>query len=450
MRKYGKKVTAFLMVILMFSLTTLTAFADTSTYTAAGSSTAKFGIDMINGSIDSIYVKTLSYSASSGITVRLLDDMDNELATRGIGLNTAGGPSSYSLGPSYATPLTGTIYIEVLTTGTVSLDEVIVNFTTDPDPNQSFSDFNVTVSNEASDGFDISYAVQDATSYEIYLDDVLQTTTTDTTYTFSGLNSLTTYSVKVVAKADGYNDKPSEITATTTDMDATSFSVVNVSRTDSTIKAYFTTDAESVEVYLDGVLVETLTGVDIGTSYEYTALESETDYTIKFVASSTGNTDYTYEQSFSTNAAVNTAFQLTSIDRTGKVNANDTVTYTFNKEVTDFTDNATSHYGNHTITGNKVAIDLTNPYGSSVTVDFTVTDIDGDTLNVTRTYTTIQEGESFMTWDFGFVTNWQADLLTSLQENAVIIVGAGLVLAGLIIGAFYLIGLAKKAIKNSK
>ncbi|MCT4543529.1 MAG: hypothetical protein N4A63_08305 [Vallitalea sp.] len=53
-------------------------------------------------------------------------------------------------------------------------------------------------------------------------------------------------------------------------------------------------------------------------------------------------------------------------------------------------------------------------------------------------------------FDFTFVTDWVTSLVTSLTGSSKTVLLAGLGLLGLIVGAFFLIGLGKKAVKKSK
>ncbi|WP_113676215.1 hypothetical protein [Vallitalea guaymasensis] len=52
------------------------------------------------------------------------------------------------------------------------------------------------------------------------------------------------------------------------------------------------------------------------------------------------------------------------------------------------------------------------------------------------------------TFDFGFVTDWVTGLVGSLTGSSKTVLLAGLGLLGLIIGAFFLIGLGKKLSRN--
>jgi len=51
---------------------------------------------------------------------------------------------------------------------------------------------------------------------------------------------------------------------------------------------------------------------------------------------------------------------------------------------------------------------------------------------------------------FTFIETWVAGLVTDLTASATTIVLSGLGLVALVVGAFFLIGLGKKAVKSSK
>lgn len=51
---------------------------------------------------------------------------------------------------------------------------------------------------------------------------------------------------------------------------------------------------------------------------------------------------------------------------------------------------------------------------------------------------------------YGFIETWVTGLVTDLTGSATTIIVAGLGLTALIVGAFFLIGLGKKAVKSSK
>lgn len=53
------------------------------------------------------------------------------------------------------------------------------------------------------------------------------------------------------------------------------------------------------------------------------------------------------------------------------------------------------------------------------------------------------------TLSFTFITEWMDDFVGLLQTNAVTIIGAGLVILALVVGAFWLIGLGKKTVKKA-
>lgn len=51
---------------------------------------------------------------------------------------------------------------------------------------------------------------------------------------------------------------------------------------------------------------------------------------------------------------------------------------------------------------------------------------------------------------YTFIETWMTGTITSLTSSATVVVTAGLGLCALIVGAFFLIGLGKKAVKSSK
>lgn len=85
--------------------------------------------------------------------------------------------------------------------GYVDVDNVKLHYTMwGPAPDFA-SDAVLSVTNMTDNGFDISWpAAANATSYDVYLDGVKKATTTETSYTFSGL-AMKAYGVKVVANS---------------------------------------------------------------------------------------------------------------------------------------------------------------------------------------------------------------------------------------------------------
>jgi endonuclease I/chitodextrinase len=96
-----------------------------------------------------------------------------------------------------------------------------VNGTTLQDANAPTVPTNVIVSNETDSSFKVSWTASTdnnaVANYEIYVDDSLNDTTSDTFYTVSGLNSSTTYTVQILAVDTDNNksDKTASISATT-------------------------------------------------------------------------------------------------------------------------------------------------------------------------------------------------------------------------------------------
>lgn len=54
------------------------------------------------------------------------------------------------------------------------------------------------------------------------------------------------------------------------------------------------------------------------------------------------------------------------------------------------------------------------------------------------------------TLSFTFMTDWFQDAVELLMTNAVVVITSGLVLVALVVGAFWLLGLAKKGVKQAK
>lgn len=54
------------------------------------------------------------------------------------------------------------------------------------------------------------------------------------------------------------------------------------------------------------------------------------------------------------------------------------------------------------------------------------------------------------TLNFTFIETWVGQLVGLLQTSATTILGSVLVLMALIVGAFFLLGLGKKAVKKAK
>lgn len=201
--------------------------------------------------------------------------------------------------------------------------------------------------------------------------------------------------------------------------------------------------ATEYDIYLDGILIETIQDK----VYTFDNLKPNTDYIIKVVAKKESYADSQTEITITTDL-INLV--LETCNRSDKINVNDSITYVFNKDISTFTNYSITDFDSYTIDGNTLSIKLTNDYETVINMDFTVTDIDSDTLTISQEFNTIKKGGIFMTFDFTFVTGWVSDLVTSLTGSAQTILLAGLGLLGLITGAFFLIGLGKKAVKKSK
>ncbi len=104
----------------------------------------------------------------------------------------------------------------------MSAASAVVNGTTLQDANPPSIPTNVVVSNQTDSSFKVSWTASTdnnaVANYEIYINNSLDGTTTDTFYTVSGLSGSTTYTVQVLAKDTDNNksDKTASISATTT------------------------------------------------------------------------------------------------------------------------------------------------------------------------------------------------------------------------------------------
>jgi endonuclease I/chitodextrinase len=104
----------------------------------------------------------------------------------------------------------------------MSAASAAVNGTTLQDANPPSTPTNVVVSNETDSSFKVSWTASTdnnaVANYEVYIDNSLNATTSDTFYTVSGLSSSTRYTVQIVAVDIDNNksDKTAEISATTT------------------------------------------------------------------------------------------------------------------------------------------------------------------------------------------------------------------------------------------
>ena len=103
-----------------------------------------------------------------------------------------------------------------------SLQSSPVNGTTLTDNTAPTVPSNVTITNETGTSFKVNWNAStddsSVTSYDVFLDGTLQGTSTTTTYTAIGLNSSTTYSVRVLAKdsANNQSEKSVAVNAITT------------------------------------------------------------------------------------------------------------------------------------------------------------------------------------------------------------------------------------------
>ncbi len=124
------------------------------------------------------------------------------------------------------------------------------------------------------------------TGYDVYIDNVLNGTTTGTTYTISGLTASTTYSIYVRAKdAAGNGTNSNTISATTTaagdTQPPTAPVLSSAGTTTTTINLSWTASTDNVavtgyDVYVNSVL----NGTTTGTTYTVSGLTAATTYSI--------------------------------------------------------------------------------------------------------------------------------------------------------------------------
>lgn len=194
-------------------------------------------------------------------------------------------------------------------------------------------------------------------------------------------------------------------------------------------------------IYLNDKLVK----VTSETTFVFENLEPGTEYNIKVSAKIS---DGKFVESSLLIKTKPVRFKLIGCSCGGKLRKNDIVVYTFNKDVFKFTKKNIGSFDSYKIDNKKVIINFKNNYETDVNVNFAVIDKDGQALTINKKYKTIKKGEIFM--DFKFITDWMGEAVTAISGSTKIILGAGLTLTGLIVGAFFLIGLAKKAVKKSK
>jgi hypothetical protein len=202
-------------------------------------------------------------------------------------------------------------------------------------------------------------------------------------------------------------------------------------------------DAIKYELYLNDNFVIS----SKNTEYEFKHLVPDTSYSVK-VKAFINDTEYV-EDSFiyKTSPA---PLVLLDVNRTDKLKQNDSVVYTFSKDISTFVNNSATFFNSYDIDSNKLTVNLDNDYGSLVNIDFTVTDYDSKSLDISNSFETIKKGEILMNFDFMFVADWVKNLFASLRGSAKTILLIVLSLLGFIVGVFFLIGLGKKAVKKSK
>jgi endonuclease I/chitodextrinase len=128
------------------------------------------------------------------------------------------------------------------------------------------------------------------TKYEIFVDGTLNSNTTNTNYTITGLNSNTSYSITILAKDTASNSsaQSTAVNATTlTDSSAptvpTNLSITNQTGTSFKVNWTASTDDTGVtayEVYIDGALH----GSNSNTNYNVSSLTTSTSYSVSVLA----------------------------------------------------------------------------------------------------------------------------------------------------------------------
>lgn len=202
----------------------------------------------------------------------------------------AGTVSSTSFDLSGLTALTGyTIEIEAVNDAGAG-NKTSVEFTTLDTPIVAPGAVEgLTSSNISDTGADLTWtAVNGATSYNVYVNGVLVGTTSNTSYSLSGLTAETGYTIEVEAVNEaGAGAKGSTsittLAAPTTQTlpgDVTGVQASNVTDTTATISWTAATDANTYNIYVNGVLV----GTTSLTTYDLTSLTADTDYMVEIEA----------------------------------------------------------------------------------------------------------------------------------------------------------------------
>lgn len=153
---------------------------------------------------------------------------------------------------------------------------------------------NVTASNITTFSIDVSWNASSdnigVTNYDVYVDGVLTSNTTNTSITLNNLDSNTTYSITVKAKDAADNESPfsSAIIPKTledTEAPSTPSNIVISNETDTTLKVTWTASTDNTavtayEVYVDG----NLNAEPSTNTYTINSLTSSTTYSIQVLA----------------------------------------------------------------------------------------------------------------------------------------------------------------------
>ena len=130
-------------------------------------------------------------------------------------------------------------------------------------------------------------SVSNATRYNLYLNNVYRATTTDTSYSFTGLSEYTQYTVGVSAYNANGESSISSTTVRTLDETPPTVSIKSISKTNNSITMSFVgSDAHSgvsgFYIYLDNSHVKTIYGTS--GSYKYTGLKQGKLYKVSVKA----------------------------------------------------------------------------------------------------------------------------------------------------------------------
>lgn len=170
---------------------------------------------------------------------------------------------------------------------------------TDMDTEAPSIPVNLIASNITSYSIDLSWDASsdnvEVTSYEVYINGNLETSTTNTFYVITGLASNTTYDLTVLAKdiADNASDQSAPLTVTTlqdTEAPTTPTNVLITNETDVSFKVSWDasiddTAVTSYEVYIDGTFNASTSNI----TYTVNNLQASTTYAVSVLAKDEAN-----------------------------------------------------------------------------------------------------------------------------------------------------------------